>query len=248
MGIPKGDGGAYQVFAPVENENVFTNEWRGPFGGYAHAIETFELAESPRRMSPISIYYHFYSGTKTASLAALRRVYEWALAQPTTRLYVSEYAAKVRAFQNVTVARRVDDGAWEIGDLGALRTIRVAPDWGWPDLERSVAVAGVHDAPQGRYIHVAADARDVLLVASAHPPAGPYLDTSNGRVLRWSRDEGGVRSVTLAAHEPLTIDIANARACVWTSAGAVARAERSGEVVRLSLQAEEAKDATLACR
>ena len=171
MGIPKAGGTAYQVFAPVENENVFTNEWHGPFDGYAHAIETFEFAESPRRTSPISIYYHFYSGTKTVALAALRRVYDWALAQPTVRLYVSEYAAKVRAFQKVTIARRVDDGAWEVGDLGALRTLRVDPAWGWPDLERSVGVAGVHDAPQGRYIHVAADARDVVLVPSAKPPA-----------------------------------------------------------------------------
>ena len=248
MGIPKGEGSAYQVFAPVENENVFTNEWHGPFDGYAHAIETFELAESPRRTSPISLYYHFYSGTKTASLAALRRVYEWALARPTTRLYVSEYAAKVLAFQRLTIARRVDDGAWEISDLGPLRTVRVELTWGWPDLERSVGVAGMHDAPQGRYVHLAADARDVLLVSTAAPPSGPYLDTSNGRVLRWSREEGGVRSVSLAAHEPLTLDVAGAQACVLTTAAGVVRAERSGSVVRLSLTAEETKNASLACR
>jgi hypothetical protein len=248
MGIPKADGTAYQVFAPVENENVFTNEWHGPFDGYARAIETFELSGSPRRTSPISIYYHFYSGTKTASLAALRRVYDWALAQPTTRLYLSEYAAKVRAFQSVTLARRVDDGAWEIGDLGALRTVRIEPASGWPDLERSLGIAGVHDGPTGRYVHIAADAREVVLALASDPPAGAYLDASNGRVLRWSKEEGGVRSVRLAAHEPLTIDVAGAQTCVLTTDGGVTRGERSGSVVRLSLTAQETNDATLACR
>jgi hypothetical protein len=248
MGIPKAGGAAYQVFAPVENENVFTHEWHGPFDGYAHAIETFELADSPRRMSPISIYYHFYSGTKTASLAALRRVYDWALAQPTARLYLSEYAAKVRAFQQVTIARRVDDGAWEIGDLGALRTLRVDPAWGWPDVDRSVGVAGVHDAPQGRYIHLASDTRDVLLVPSAKAPEGPYLDASNGRVLHWTKDERGGHSLSLVAHEPLTIDVGGARACALTTPAGVVRAERSGTIVRFSLATEETNDASLTCR
>ncbi|MDF2694044.1 MAG: Extracellular Matrix protein PelA, partial [Labilithrix sp.] len=79
MGIPKGDG-AYQVFAPVENENVYTNDWLGPFDGYRHAIETFELNDSPRRLSILSIYYHFYSAAKAASLRAIEQVYDWALA------------------------------------------------------------------------------------------------------------------------------------------------------------------------
>ena len=50
MGIPKAPG-VYQVFAPVENENVYTNDWLGPFDGYRHAIETYQLNESPRRLS-----------------------------------------------------------------------------------------------------------------------------------------------------------------------------------------------------
>jgi hypothetical protein len=252
MGIPKGEG-VYQVFAPVENENVFTNEWRGPYYGYEHAIETFELNESPRRLSPISIYYHFYSGVKTASLAALRRVYEWALSQETTRLYLSEYAAKARAFQDVTLGRRIDDGAWELGGLGELRTVRVDAAWGWPDLARSVGVAGVRDTPQGRYVHIAREG-DVLLASSQAPPIGqPYLEASNGRVLRWSGQSGATRSVNLAAHEPLILDIAGARECSLTTAHGttargVARAGQAGAVVRLAIAALETGDANLDCR
>jgi polysaccharide biosynthesis protein PelA len=257
MGIPKAEG-VYQVFAPVENENVFTNEWRGPYYGYEHVIETFALNESPRRLSPISMYYHFYSGVKTASLAALAAVYEWALAQETTRLFLSEYAARVRAFQSVTLARRVDDGAWELDGLGDLRTVRVDPAWGWPDLARSVGVAGVRDTTQGRYVHLAREAQDgeVVLVPSSDAPATPYLQAANGRVLRWSGHGDGRRSVRLAAHEPIVLDVAGAHECTLTTAHetALGRAtvstERSLErsIVRLKLDAQETGDATLDCR
>ncbi len=246
MGIPKGDG-AYQVFAPVENENVFTNEWRGPYYGYVHAIETFELNESPRRLSPISIYYHFYSATKTASLAALRRVYDWALAEETTRLFVSEYAAKVRAFQDVTLARRVDDGAWEFGGLGDLRTVRVDPALGWPDLARSTGVAGVRDTPQGRYVHLARDG-DVVLALSKDPPAGAYLEDANGRVLRWQGQGGGAQAVSVAGHEPLILDIAGASHCTLTGSWGVVRSTAVASAVRLSVGRLETGNATIDCR
>ncbi len=69
LGIPRGRH--YQVYAPNQNENVYTELWRGPYYGYERVIETFELTELPRRLKPVNIYYHAYSATKTASLAAL---------------------------------------------------------------------------------------------------------------------------------------------------------------------------------
>ncbi|WP_201800302.1 hypothetical protein, partial [Enterobacter hormaechei] len=38
LGIDKGPG-AYQVFAPNQNENVYTNDWTGPFYGFDRLIE-----------------------------------------------------------------------------------------------------------------------------------------------------------------------------------------------------------------
>ena len=49
--------GLFQVFAPNQNENVYTNEWRGPFYGFERVIETFEFTETPRRLKPINIYF-----------------------------------------------------------------------------------------------------------------------------------------------------------------------------------------------
>ncbi|HWL89559.1 MAG TPA: endo alpha-1,4 polygalactosaminidase, partial [Polyangiaceae bacterium] len=189
MGIPE-DTGAYQVFAPVENENVYTNDFLGPYYGYRRAIETFQLNDSPRRLSHISIYYHFYSATKTASLTALKEVYDWALKQETTPLYLSDYAPKVLAFQRVTLARRIDDGAWEIGGNGELRTFRVSAAWGFPDLEKSLGVAGLRDVPQGRYVHLVPGA-DVVLAPRGTPPEGVYLEHANGQIMAWGREGVG---------------------------------------------------------
>lgn len=245
LGIPKGDG-IYQVFAPIENEYVYTNEWRGPYYGYDRVIETFKLNEEPRRLSIISIYYHFYSGIKTASLEALRRVYDWALAQETTKLYVSEYAAKVRDFQSVSFGRRVDDGGWEVAGLGELRTLRVDDAWGWPDLTRSVGVAGVRDTPQGRYLHLARDSTPVIY-PSVTPPFGPYLQQANGRVLHWEAAPGGAK-LRIAGGEPLVIEVVASEACTLkTPRRTVAGAPAAG-VIRLVLQERDTEEASLDCR
>jgi len=254
LGMNKGAG--FQVFAPVQNENVFTNEWHGPFYGYEHVIETFELTESPRRLNPISIYFHFFSATKTASLRALEKVYAWALGRETTKLYLSEYAARVRAFHEATLARRLDDGAWDLGDLGAVRTVRLDDGNGeWPALEASVGVAGVRAGPSGRYVHLAADASPEL-VLGPRAPVGPYLLEANGSVVSWRRTEREVH-LRIRGHEPLRIAIAGAASCALrTSAGVVrarggvergAGARGAGPVVRFSLRESDTGEATLGC-
>lgn len=220
MGIPKG-GGAYQVFAPIENENVYTNDWLGPFDGYRHAIETFELNDTPRRLSILSLYYHFYSAAKTASLRALEQVYTWALAQETTPLYLSEYAAKVLAFQQVSLARRLGTDTWEIGGLGELRTVRADPALGWPDPSRSVGVAGMRETRQGRYVHLTDDReRGVAVLSFAAPvPVGPRLVDANGRVRRWQMRDATHASIRVEGNMPLEIDVAAGAPCALTIAG-----------------------------
>ncbi|MGY8875065.1 MAG: endo alpha-1,4 polygalactosaminidase, partial [Pseudoalteromonas sp.] len=52
----------YQIYAPILNENVYTNLWHGPYYGFRRLTETFEITEKPYRLKPYTIYYHFYSG------------------------------------------------------------------------------------------------------------------------------------------------------------------------------------------
>jgi hypothetical protein len=201
-------GGRTQVYAPAQNENVYTNLWRGPFYGFRRVIDYFRYTDAPRRLKPIGIYYHFYSGTKAASLKALHDVYAWALAQEPFPVWASEYAATVQGFEQATVARRLD-GSWILRGWGALRTVRLPPALGWPDLARSAGVVGVRDLPQGRY--VALDPGPdmtpaVTLALSGEPPTGPYLAASNAAVVSFRREGGGAR-LQLRGHLPVEAEI-----------------------------------------
>jgi hypothetical protein len=201
-------GKHYQCYSPAQNENVFTNEWTGPFSGYRHAIDIFKYTESPRRLSSIAIYYHFFSGTKIASLAALRDVYRWALDQEVIPMAVTDYTKRVLDFQLAQVSR-LADGGFLLDGVAAIRTVRLRPAQGWPDLTRSHGVVGVREVPQGRYVALDGSPR-VRLYLQKEPPQGPYLLSSNGRVVswRWEKQHGQrVASVGLAGGVPLHLTV-----------------------------------------
>lgn len=137
LGINRGD--YFQVYAPVMNENVYTHRWHGPYDGYVNVISTFELTETPRRLKPIGIYYHFFSGKKLASLEALRRIYEWALSQEVKPVFLSEYALKVLEFRATAVVR--DGDCFLVRNGGNLRTVRL-PSAFKIDFRRSQGIVG----------------------------------------------------------------------------------------------------------
>ena len=202
LGIRK--NGFLQVYAPVTNENLYTNLWRGPFYGYERVIETFEMTERPRRLKPVGIYYHTYSASKRAGLAALNKVFAWAGAQPLHPVFASEYILKVRDFHELAIAR--DGDGWRIRGNGDLRTLRL-PE-GRPDIARSSGVAGFRDGPEGGYVHLAGGS------ATLHTGGGrtPALHEANARLGDWRRAANGL-SLTLRGHVPVEFSLADAAGC-----------------------------------
>ncbi|MFC4158843.1 bifunctional glycoside hydrolase 114/ polysaccharide deacetylase family protein [Chitinimonas lacunae] len=187
LGLDKGQG--FQVFAPMQNENIYTNLWSGPYWGFRRVIETFEMTELPRRWKPINIYYHTYSASKPAAIEALHQVYRWAQKQQTLPLFASAYIDKVLDFNRLVIARHGE--GWRIRGDGALRTFRLPETLPAPDFSRSQGLAGWRVQTQGRYLHLS-DGRhaELLPAAQARPP---YLHDANGRLTRWEREEGVVR-------------------------------------------------------
>ncbi|HXN42586.1 MAG TPA: endo alpha-1,4 polygalactosaminidase [Myxococcaceae bacterium] len=243
MGCPM--EGNYQVYTPVQNENVYTNLWTGPFYGYKQVIETFRLTDLPYRKKPISLYYHFYSGSKVASLKALETVYLWALSQNPFPMWLSEYAVKARDFNSVTFARRLD-GALEVDGLDNIRTLRLDPTLGWPDLEKSEGVIGVRDIAQGRYVSVIGGR--IRLALTDHPPAAPYLESANGSVLQWDR-QGQKISFRIRGHVPIQAQFAATSGLCQVKAGSsmIKGVSKDGHQ-SFNFAAADTGPATLTCR
>jgi uncharacterized protein (TIGR01370 family) len=215
LGIAK--EGHWQTYAPVMNENLYTNLWRGPFYGFRRVIETFRMTGEPRRLKPISIYYHTYSASKPAALSALREVYDWALRQPIHPIYPSEFVRIAEDFNRMTIARVTGEpGRWQIRGDGALRTLRLPRALGMADIAASTGVAGDAPADDGSYVHLAGGR--ALLASAARPASAPRLAEANGRIGAWQTDARGF-TLGLAGHVPLEFALREAAACRATIAG-----------------------------
>lgn len=116
-------GAARQIYASNSNENTYTEEWRNRFFGFKYLPVTFRNTGTPRRLKPLNIYYHMYSGQKLASLRALISNLEYARQQEIAPVAASHYAAIGDGFYST---RFVTAGAnrWEVQDRGALQTVR----------------------------------------------------------------------------------------------------------------------------
>ncbi|MFT4242906.1 MAG: bifunctional glycoside hydrolase 114/ polysaccharide deacetylase family protein [Acidovorax sp.] len=217
LGIVK--NGYLQVYAPVTNENIYTNLWKGPFYGFQDVLQTFAMTEAPRRIKPVGIYYHTYIATKQAGITSLHKVYRWAAAQPLHPVFPSEYIRKVRDWHSMAIAREGD--GWRIRGDGELRTLRLPTALGLPSLAASQGVAGWHEAPEGTYVHLTG-ASAWLRTGTAPGATRPALYEANARLAAWSpRTDGTGVDFSLRGHAPLQWSLLNAEGCQVRSEGRI---------------------------
>ena len=207
LGVAK--NGWFQVFAPNQNENIYTNLWQSDFYGYHRVLETFRLTDSPRRLKPVDIYYHFYSATKKASLKALDQIYSWAVGNRLNSVFTSEYAGKVLDFNRTVVART--DGGWLIRNAGDLREIRIPRGMGYPDVSEGTGVAGFSDYGDVRYIHLAPGGEAKIRLQPGKTSM-PYVAKVNGILRKFGRDGKGI-SLTIHGWLPECLLLGNAGKC-----------------------------------
>ncbi len=241
LGIQKGE--FFQVYAPNQNENLYTNDWKGPFYGFQQVIETFQLTDIPRRYKPINIYYHTYSASKLASLTALHTVYDWAEAQPTNPIFVSEYVQFVQDFSQMVVTR--SNGGWHIHNLAHTSELRVSQSMGFPDLKMSRGVIGYADHGSERYVHVD-PSRSPFLVMTSDPPTRPFLVSTNGSILKWNHTQSGVE-VVLQGHRPLTSVIENVTSCEVVNGPPLIAHTRKGSQLILRFSEGQGNGASIVC-
>jgi polysaccharide biosynthesis protein PelA len=219
LGVPR--AGGYQVFAPNQNENVYTNNWQGPFYGFERVIETYEFTETPRRLKPINIYFHTYLTTKAAGMKSLDKVFNYAQSQETTPVHVADYARKVLDFQTMAVARTAT--GWRVRGANNLRTLRLPLSMGAPDIAKSESVAGFASHQGEVYAHLSGNSADLVLNGVA--TSAVRLVSANGRIEGFERLPGGYRW-HLNAYVPLKFALTNAQACQVRAGGRLLTAKR----------------------
>lgn len=187
-GMPWGQ--EYQVYAVNDNENVYQQREGigsgkgGAFlGGFVHVTDAFERTGSPRRLKPVNVYYHFYSGDSPVALSALTRALDWATNRPLHAMTAAGYARVAADARGMQVFRK-RDGSWRISGFGDCRTLRMPSEVGGavPNLASSRGVTGWHDEGGQRYLHL--DGRPVVdLVIGRVEGAHLRLDRSSAEVV-----------------------------------------------------------------
>lgn len=236
--------GGLQVYAPVINENVYTNLWQGPYYGFRDVIDTFELTDTPRRMRGLHLYYHFYSGTKPAAIKVMADIYRHMLAQEPISLWMSDYLLRVQGLHTTTLAR-TSSGAWQIRALQGLRTVRLNPDLGWPDMLASENVAGVQDLPQGRYVHLSGD-RALLALQPQRDPT-PALEQANVPLTAWRYLDERRVEFSFAGEFPIAFSVRSKSRCHVELNGRKIAGRAVGGLWHFSLPTKQVRDAQLVC-
>ncbi|MGQ7273561.1 endo alpha-1,4 polygalactosaminidase [Marinobacter sp. V034] len=238
-------GDELQIYAPVMNENLYTNLWHGPYYGFRDVIDTFNILERLGRLKPISIYYHFYSGTKPSALHALQEIYDYALSRPVTSLFLSQYAVRAEtAYRSVLM--RADDGRYQWRGIGQPHTVRIDLDQ-YPDLDASLGVAGYKDDAGKRFVHLTGASPQLKL--TDRPPSAPYLRSANAVLTRWTREQEGSQwtiSMGFEGHQPLDITMAAKRCRV--KRGPAMKITTAADGVHLSTTAQRVDRLDLECQ
>ena len=146
-------GEEIQIHASNQNEFMYTSGFNGPFfGGFANVIDTFECTETPRRLKPVNVYYHFYTGQHLSSLRAMEKIQRWVLSHPLHSLTTLQFAKLTRDSYSTKI---FDLGPrhWMMQNAGLLRTYRLPAYLGKPDLEHCHGITGWTVTGDQMYLH-----------------------------------------------------------------------------------------------
>ncbi len=179
-----------QFYTAACNENIYTNLWNGPFYGFRNLIETFRRTESPVRIKPANIYYHFYSGERKSSLSALKENYDFVLQEEYIPVPVSKYMDIAHDWFQTRVFFLGRDG-YAIENNGVCQTVRFDNCNRYPDFKRSKGVIGYLHYQGSLYIHLDENSRREVFLTD-QPAEEVFLRCSTGEISGWKASNGNL--------------------------------------------------------
>ena len=230
----------YQIYTGAQNENVYTNDWLGPFWGFKKVVQTFKLTNSPRRLKPIDIYYHIYSGSKIASLNALRYVFDWSLKQDVMPIFTSAYIPKVMDYFAISIANEKDE--WLFDGMRDLKTLRIEDSHSYIDLKRSDTIVGKREFENHTYLSLDQNEKHYIVEKNSKEGKNQeaYLIAANAKVLSHRKGISS-RRVTFKGDVPLKLEFYIPKGCTLKSDPSATKELKSNE--RVSLWYQKAKEA-----
>jgi len=121
LGIYRGK--YFQVSGQMANENIFTNLWENKLG-YIKAIQTIQLTDNPRRLKPIDIYLHNYTGAFKKSIYAAKQVLNYSLKQEIIPMFTSDFIHIALDYEYSYLLKDLD-GNYIYKNSGNLRTLKI---------------------------------------------------------------------------------------------------------------------------
>jgi hypothetical protein len=178
--------GYYQIYTGAQNENVYTNDWLGPFWGFKKVVQTFKLTNSPRRLKPIDIYYHLYSGSKTASLNAVKYVLDWSIKQDVMPIFTSAYIPKAMDYFTVSLANEGEK--WLINGMDDLKTLRLEKKDAEINLGNSKTALGIKHFENHTYISLDNSTKHIVDLSKEDKSSKKaYLISANAKIVEFQK-------------------------------------------------------------
>jgi polysaccharide biosynthesis protein PelA len=117
-------GGYIQLYSSANAENDYTHGWRDQFFAFQYLPTTLKNTESPRRIKPILLYYHSYSGEFEASLRAVLKNIEFIRRQNPIAITANRFVDIGLGFFTTEI-EKMGENKWKILNRGGLQTIRI---------------------------------------------------------------------------------------------------------------------------
>lgn len=194
----------WQIYAPITNDDVFTNQWNGPFDGFRRIIKTYEITGKPYRLKPFDIYLHTYIATNPAGLKGVDQAVRYIQSKPNTPIHLSRYAAMAKDFYFSALAQD-EQGRWLTNSL-SIRTLRIPDALGHLDLAHSDGVAGI--TLDGGYVSLL-HSKTAVKLSTKVANTQPYFVSANGLLQQWQVNG----PVQIFSWVKAQVDIANGTGC-----------------------------------
>ncbi len=186
-------GGWVQTYSSADSEIAYTDGWSKDFFGYQYLPETLKNTGSPRRVKPLALYYHSYSGQFVASLNALKSNLEFIRSQSYIPITISRYCTISEGFYSLSL-EMLGTNRWKIRNRKGLQTVRFDKPGLSVDIASSLGVIGFNEDQGALYVYLDAAVEEPIIQLGFSQKS--YLIDSGWEVWNVEEDSQGLKFET----------------------------------------------------